>query len=205
MSCCFLDTRLFKKKGFPVPLQGFTLIELLVVFSVMAILSIIGIAAFVSYSHEQAINSAVLDVKNMLQTARADAQSQITVDSNNNPLCVNSSLAGYKVVICDLSQSGCPSGKTSGYELYPVCSSGTPVTVPVKSNELPPNISFDSTINSNNPTVSFMFNVLNGSVSFFDKNGLPEAVPSEEIGIKSVYDSKTRIITIAPDGSINVQ
>ena len=57
--------------------KGFTLIELMVVFSILAVLSTIGVAAFVSFSRTQTLNAAASDIKSMLNLAKSRAYSQV--------------------------------------------------------------------------------------------------------------------------------
>src|SRR5579872_5583919 len=81
---------------------GFTLIELIVVFSVMVILSSIGIASFVVYSHSQAVDTNMKEFKTMLFTARSNALSQLrdTGCFANGFTGQGYQLAGYQVVAC---------------------------------------------------------------------------------------------------------
>ncbi len=160
--------------------RGFTLIELLVVISVMAILSTIGIAAFVSYSHTQAVNSAVLDVETMLQTARSDALSQVTTNSGQS-VCLTASLTGYAVKIC-------PSNKPTNcgdYKLYAVCD-GSVSANSIESKNLPADIYFGS-------SSTFTFNVLNGVTT------------PGTIKIYNKYDNSYKTITLSPNGSISAK
>lgn len=167
-------------------LDGFTLIELLVVMSVMAILSAIGIAAFVEYSHIQAVNSAVLGVETMLQTARSDALSQITArNGSNQPLCSNGySLTGYEVQIC-------PSGSTNcgDYKLNVTCGGSDLNSFnPIESKNLPNNPHLYFTDSG-----SFTFSVLTGGVN------------SGTITIANDYGISNRTITVFSNGSISAQ
>lgn len=71
--------------------RGFTLIELLLVISIIAILSTIGIASFVSFSRTQLLNSAVSQVQITLETAKSRAFTQVKpnitpCNSNANPI-----------------------------------------------------------------------------------------------------------------------
>lgn len=95
---------------------GFTVIELLVVFSILAILSTIGIASFSSYANSQKLRSATLDISTMLQQARSQSQTQVKPNSCDV-------FEGYKVQICCVpSGSNCPTCLSQdNYELDAVC------------------------------------------------------------------------------------
>ncbi len=123
---------------------GFTLIELIVVISVTAVLSIIGIAAFVTYSRTQALTTSVLDIVTMLQVAKSRAQSQVKPDAAP---CLD----GYRVAILS-------SNKT--YQMFAVC---LPNDYPVAgyTKKLPSNICFDASATT---TTSILFRVLTGGV-----------------------------------------
>lgn len=122
--------------------QGFTLIELIVVFSVIVILSTVGIAAFVNYSHTQALNTAVLDSVSMLNVAKSRAMSQVKPGES----CLTQSLDGYQVTISAPQE----------YSLYAICGGNT---VLIERKNLPANISFRSGTQE-----SFLFHILTGSV-----------------------------------------
>lgn len=82
--------------------KGFTLIELIIVFSVMVVLSSIGIASFVIYSHSQSIDTTIKDVRTALFTARSRALSQLRDSScfSNGFTGQGYELKGYQVVMC---------------------------------------------------------------------------------------------------------
>src|SRR5258708_25580941 len=69
--------------------KGFTLIELLITLSIMAVLSAIGAAAYVSYSHIQVVNNAILEVETALHTAKANAQNQVKPLRNSDGSATN--------------------------------------------------------------------------------------------------------------------
>lgn len=164
-------------------LLGFTLIELLVVFSVIAILSSIGIAAFVTNSRTQTLNSEASDVVAVLQLARSRSLSQ--VKPNQGP-CVTQPLDGYRVDVCGLPGSLC--SQTNTYELYAVCSSNSSL---IESGRLVENVSFDT--NETQP-ISFLFRVLTGGVEGISNTGTITILG---------YDQK-RTITITSTGTIRV-
>jgi prepilin-type N-terminal cleavage/methylation domain-containing protein len=71
--------------------SGFTLIELLVVFAIIGVLSSLAIASFASFTDKQTLNTSVLEVKDMLATARSRSLSQV-----KPPQCPDG-LSGYEV------------------------------------------------------------------------------------------------------------
>lgn len=103
--------------------KGFTLIELIVVFTVMAILSTIGVVSFVSYSRTQALNQTASDLVQTLNTAKSLSASQLkTLDKNGSGSigCFpEQSLNGYGIHIYE-----------GYYALYISCT-GNNVNVPV--------------------------------------------------------------------------
>src|SRR3989344_5909912 len=96
--------------------QGFTLIEVVIAFSIMAIISLVGIAAFISYNRAQVLNTAASDVVGIFNLAKARSSSQVKPAS-----CVGS-LDSYKVGLCKLSPTDClPSESDKDYAVYAVC------------------------------------------------------------------------------------
>jgi len=121
---------------------GFTLIELIVVLSVAAVISVIGIAAFVSYSQSQSLNTAAADIANMFSVAKSRAASGV---KPTTAPCSIDTLNGYQISISIAS---------STYKLDAVCPSG--ITT-ILTSRLPSTISFS------NPTdATFFFAVLTG-------------------------------------------
>lgn len=123
---------------------GFTLIELAVVISILAILTTVGLAAFVSYSRTQTIASAASDLSTILNLAKSRSFSQVKPEQ-----CVNQSLDGYKVLIFLSSNS---------YEMDAVCSGNV---YKIKSVNLPQNVVFSSDATT---STSFFFPVISGGV-----------------------------------------
>lgn len=105
--------------------RGFTLIELLIVFSLIGILTSIGIVSFTSYANAQTVQTATADVVTMLTTAKARAISQV-----KPPECANRVLAGYVVTFTN-----------PRYVLSVVCGGNT---YQILSQELPAGVSFGS-------------------------------------------------------------
>ena len=120
--------------------NGFTLIELIVVFSIIAILSSVGLASFVTYSRTQAVTSERNNLILTLNVAKARAQSQVKPSS-----CSSQTLNGYQVYINTAANI---------YTLRVVCSTSI---VDISTTRLSNNITFQSAI----PTTYF-FPVLTG-------------------------------------------
>lgn len=152
--------------------RGFTLIEFIVVLSIIAILSTLGIVAFVNYSRIQALNAAASDVATILQTAKSRAQSQVKPTSG---VCSGPSapaLTGYKVVVCP---GGCPAGATEYvYKLDAVCDSSSQT---IEEKKLPRGICFSGVCASVNrwPEESFFFPILTGG-AVVAVDGVPGSV-----------------------------
>lgn len=82
--------------------RGYTLIELLVVFSVVAILSGIGIASLISYGRGQQINQSASDIKLLISQARFNSLSAVKTVRNLQGMqvsCGTSPLAGYAITV----------------------------------------------------------------------------------------------------------
>lgn len=109
--------------------RGFTLIELIVVFSVIAIISTIGVAAFVGYSRTQTLNQAAIDLATNLNTAKSRASSQIKPSAQCTSATV---LNGYSVTVNTSART---------YSLNVVCSG---ITFALTTTTLPTGISFNS-------------------------------------------------------------
>lgn len=120
---------------------GFTLIELIVAFSIIAILSTVGIASFVSYSRTQAVNTEASNIVSVLNLARAKTQSQV------NPCEDSETLVGYQLKVVN----------DTNYQLEYVCmSGGANVSSPINKYKLANPIKLSSS-----QTV-FLFKVLSG-------------------------------------------
>ncbi|MCL5434896.1 MAG: prepilin-type N-terminal cleavage/methylation domain-containing protein [Patescibacteria group bacterium] len=74
--------------------KGFTLLELVIVFSVISILSTVGIASFVGYSRAQSLQSAASSLESTLNLGKSHANSQVKPS-----LCSTETLSGYQVDI----------------------------------------------------------------------------------------------------------
>lgn len=109
--------------------SGFTLIELIVVFSVLSIVSTIGIVSFVNYDKAQQLSGSVSNVVSLLNLAKSNSLSQVKPEQCDQPAIV---LDGYEVEL--LSNALTMSAR---------CSSGDGQNLSehkIKSISLPPNI-----------------------------------------------------------------
>ncbi len=126
---------------------GFTLLELIVVFSVIAILSTIGIASFVAYSRSQSVQTAASNFALTLESAKSRASSQVKLDA------CSGALNGYQV---DISTSNPTKNAYSLNVLCPDVHLIQPITLPDNGN-----IKFDL---GQTTTTSILFPVLTGAV-----------------------------------------
>lgn len=135
--------------------SGFTIIELIVVFSVLAIISTVGIASFVTYTNSQKLRNASLEIRTMLQQARSQSLAQVKPASCGT-------LQGYVVRVCCVpSGSNCPTCLSAGnYELDALCSS-VPSGVLMTSKTLPDGVSIN---NNGTSQRSFQFIPISGGV-----------------------------------------
>lgn len=132
--------------------RGFTLLELIIVFTVIAILSTVGITSFVSYSRSQSLQSAASDLASTLDSAKSQANSQV----KPSQCSADQALDGYKVVIDDPSLN--PSTK---YSLYVVCGQSQLV----KTATLPDNGKIKFILDpGQTTTLSVFFPIIKGGV-----------------------------------------
>ena len=146
--------------------KGFTLIELIVVFTVLAILSTIGVISFVSYSRAQVLNQATNDLVQALNTAKSLSASQLkTVNKNGKTLeCLDyQTLNGYGVQINASDTSH------EYYALYISCTgngvNAPETTDPLWQTPLPQNVSFDTTDTVATNIADVFFPVLSGGTT----------------------------------------
>lgn len=165
-----------------LPKNGFTLIELLIVFSIMTILSAIGVASYVTYSHSTQVDTNMKEFKSLLYTARSRALSQL-----RDSTCFSTGftgtgyqLQGYQVVACCSFSSICLQMKCSSsldnYELQAVyaLSDGTGVTQQTCSGKkfTDPNLAYDSS--SRTTATYFFFSAISGAVTTNAGTKLPQ-------------------------------
>lgn len=130
---------------------GFTLIEILLVVSIIAILSVSTGIAFSSINAKQQLNNSAQDVLVMLHSAKAKAQSQITLTACN-------SLQQYQVMRCGAGPLCKTVGASSStYELQAVCNNGSYL---IDAKSLLGSVTF---ANTSDTTISF--SVLTGGSS----------------------------------------
>ncbi|MEK7605960.1 MAG: type II secretion system protein [Patescibacteria group bacterium] len=161
--------------------RGFTLIELLVVMSVIAIVSTVTVASFVSYSQSSTLKQGSSDVGNLLRDAKSRTLSQV------KPSNCSGTLDGYRVDICGLTGSTCATQDT--YTLSMVCSSTRTVLV---TKKLPSTASFRQ---SGTTSVGFTFKVLTNGVI-----GDGDVV----VGMKNGNTPPPVTITVGQSGSVTV-
>lgn len=140
-------------------MKGFTLIELLVVFSIIAFVSTMGFASFVSYSNQQTLLTAYQEARTEVQAARSQTISQAN-------LCpANQTFGGYQVLFCCASGSGdplcpaCISGDTQEHYETNIYCGGAPISV--RSKRFPSHITVGNTSTSR----AFLFLPLTGLVT----------------------------------------
>lgn len=159
--------------------QGFTLIELIVAISILAILSIVGLASFVTFSRSQVLNAATSDVFTMLQVARSRAASQV----KPSPQCNDKVLEGYSVTL---------NIATGSYELDAECSGNT--TVIQQEKTLPVTVIFDPSSKT-----SFFFHPVTAGVTIAENT---TGYGSIILSASSVGIASTKTITVYTDGRI---
>lgn len=169
---------ILKFQFFGINTPGFTMIELIVVFSVMGVLSTIGLASFVSYSRSQVLQQATNDFTTFINSAKTRAASQVKPSTQCTSLSI---LQSYSVTINIVART---------YSLNVTCSGNSTV---LQTTTLPQNVSFNSaTASPPTTTTNIIFPVLTGGV-----NGSGNVVISSYSLIKTV--------TVSPVGGILVQ
>jgi prepilin-type N-terminal cleavage/methylation domain-containing protein len=168
--------------------DGFTLIELVVAFSIMAVLSTIGVVSFVNYSRTQTLQQAVNDLTTALGTAKSMSVAQITtpnVGGGDLKCFSGQSFGGYGITTTTGTNP-------NSYKLYIQCSGVKNYAV---STPLPKYISFSSS----STTSDVFFPILIGGVV---GNG-NIVLDGSALGLTVGSSSKT--INIDQWGNIKVQ
>ncbi|HEX7041830.1 MAG TPA: prepilin-type N-terminal cleavage/methylation domain-containing protein [Patescibacteria group bacterium] len=178
---------------------GFTLIELMVVFSLMTILSGVGIASFVNYSRSQAVDNSLKELRTTIYTARSRALSQLKTGTCG-ATGSNLQLIGYQVVLCSVPGHTHPSGiacndNNNAYELQIVCAnsggSGQTSETTLAKKFLDPNITFSNT----STATYFFFATITAAVTTDASSGnSPKAIVTGYSLNKSVSVSQTGVI-----------
>ncbi len=167
--------------------SGFTIIELIVVFSIIAILSVIGVAAFVNYSRIQTLESAASDLSSTLLVAKSRAISQVK-PSSQIPQCNDTAiLNGYRVILCSPSSFDVLCTANNSYVLAVRCSKAD---YKMKSSALPKNVIFSPSPTSS----SFYFPVISSGVQ-----------GAGTISLTLTTDNNLKTITVDPIGGIQTQ
>lgn len=135
--------------------KGFTLIELLVIFSVVAVLSGVGVVALSTYSQAQQLTQASNNMKLLLQEARANAISSVNTTTNSDgqvATCGARKIAGY-IVSTNIN--------LNSIELSMLCEGSPSSSVSVRVYELPSVI----TISSSTTCSDIIFDALTATAS----------------------------------------
>ena len=135
-----------KSKLLHVSQNGFTLIELVVVFAVIGIMSALGIASLASYGNKQSLETAALNVADMVNLARARSLSQVKPSE-----CGTNTLTGYQIDITIAANQ---------YALSVQCTNSYTLV----SEKLPANISFASS-----SATTVLFPLLTGGSSSYNQ------------------------------------
>ena len=154
--------------------EGFTLIELVISLTIIAVLSTIGIAAFVNQSRTSALQSGVSDFVSTLNVAKSRAMSQVKPS-----ICVGD-LEGYTVTVVQPA--------TNSFKLYVNCGGND---FPISAEKFPANVTF-GTGNGETTSFSFFFSVLTNSVQ-----------GAGQVTIKGYGSSKVVVVDSAGNIKVN--
>ena len=133
------------------PRKGFTLIELLVTFTLISIITGIGLASFVSYSQRQVVVQAASDFKQAVDLARFNALSSV------KPKACSGVLSDFKFNVC--FNATCYNSGVD-YEVIVGCG----LDLSVLSKKLPQNVTFSNVVGSPNCT-TLKFTPISGVVT----------------------------------------
>ena len=93
--------------------RGFTLLEIMVVFTLLSVVSGVGIFSFLEFNQAQEINQSGRDISLFFEKARANTTSFV-----KPAVCDNKTLEGYSVRYCGAESC---SDRDNDYEMYVVC------------------------------------------------------------------------------------
>ena len=180
--------------------KGFTLIELVIVFSIIALLSIAGIASFAAFSQRQILINAVANLRTILNVARTRTLSQVNGVSPN--ACTSSEqFGGYVVVVCCNaagSQTNCPVIPCVGsdeYDLFETCYSGSnPSYKPIQGGTFSSGI----TVSSATTARTFQFTPLTGTVTY----GTGTSLSSGSVILNYSSQGVSSSVTVSSIGAI---
>lgn len=139
--------------------RGFTIIELLVVFSLMSIVSGIGLVSFGDYSRRQVVAQTAGDLKQALDTARFNALSNVKPSSCGS----SEQLDSYTLKFCYSGNCVGISDTTDEKSYVIRANCGTSTKDVVKN--LPSNVGFDGAGITQAVCLNLVFNSIGSSVT----------------------------------------
>lgn len=163
--------------------KGFTLIELMVAISIMAVLSTIGIASFVSYKKVQTLNTAAINLVTDLRAARARS---VAVIKPTTCITSNYALLGYQLKLVN-----------NGYQVDVRCNGF--MQPGVTSVQFPSSLILVTTSTS---AVTFLFQPLTGIAIIEDSLGNQKRNGTITICQASGCSDGQKIITVTGSGII---
>lgn len=191
--------------------KGFTLVELVIVFSIIALLSITGLASFAAFSQRQQLNNAVADLRTILNVARTRTLSQVN-GSTSNYCTAAQQFGGYAVVVCcndhgsGILQSGCPIAPpcigSEDYDLYEACvttngsTSNTSYVGPIQTGNFPSKVVVATATTAR----TFLFTPITGAVSYGP--GASQSSGAVTLQLISSSQSVTGTVTVTSVGAI---
>ncbi|MDE2025017.1 MAG: prepilin-type N-terminal cleavage/methylation domain-containing protein [Patescibacteria group bacterium] len=183
--------------------KGFTLVELVIVFSIIALLSITGLASFSAFSQRQQLSNSVSDLRTIFNVARTRTLSQVNGTTGN--FCTSSEqFGGYVVLVCCTakgSQTNCPSiaacNGTDDYDMFETCYSGSSTAYKfIQGGKFSNSVAVDASTTAR----TFQFTPLTGAVSFGAGGPVSQgAVTLTLIGSTQTY---TGTVTVTSIGAI---
>lgn len=132
---------------------GFTLLEVIVAFTLLSLVSGVGIASFLGYNRAQEVNQASRNVSLFIDRARANTTSHVKPDE-----CGTTSLQGYSVTYC--GEASCQTQNVD-YEMRVICGGQEHV---VDTLDLPSQINVNTDSSCANITFRLPYARAEGSV-----------------------------------------